>query len=152
RMPTFHFTEEQASTIERYFSALDKVDYPFINTDIDTNAERLKVGAELFSKLQCSSCHPTGNTLPPGKAPEDLAPNLQAAHERLLPDWVLQWLADPQKIFPGPRMPSFFAAGQPNPFPDILGGDSKAQIQAIRDHLFITVGGGKRSAGSTITK
>ena len=80
RMPTFHFTEQQAGTIERYFSALDKVDYPFINTDIDTTPERLKVGAELFTKLQCQSCHPTSNAIPPGKAPEDLAPNLQLAH------------------------------------------------------------------------
>jgi cytochrome c2 len=144
RMPTFHLTEQQAGTIERYFSALDKVDYPFINTEIDTDAETLKVGAELFMKLQCQSCHPTGSAIPPGKAPEDLAPNLQLAHERLRPDWVLQWLADPQKIFPGTRMPAFFAAGQPNPFPNILGGDSKKQIKAVRDHLFVTVGGGKR--------
>src|SRR5207245_8476311 len=73
RMPTFHFNEQQAATIERYFSALDKVDYPFISTDIDTDSERLAVGAELFTKLQCASCHPTSNAIPPGKAPEDLA-------------------------------------------------------------------------------
>src|SRR5256885_10074529 len=48
RMPTLPFPAQQAATIERYFSALDRVDYPFINTDIDTDAERLKVGAELF--------------------------------------------------------------------------------------------------------
>jgi cytochrome c2 len=153
RMPTFHLTEQQAGTLERYFSALDKVDYPYINTDIDTDPETLKVGAELFMKLQCQSCHPTSNALPPGKAPEDLAPNLQLAHQRLRPDWVLQWIADPQKIFPGTRMPAFFAAGQPNPFPDILGGDSKKQIKALRDHLFITIGGGKRAAASgSVTK
>jgi cytochrome c2 len=148
RMPTFHFTEKQAATIERYFSELDKVDYPFINTEIDTDAETLKVGSELFTKLQCQSCHPTGNAIPPGKTPDDLAPNLQLASQRLRPDWVLQWLADPQKIFPGTRMPTFFPAGQQNPFPDILGGDSKKQIKAIRDHLFLTVGNGKRAASS----
>jgi cytochrome c2 len=153
RMPTFHFTEKQAGTIERYFSALDKVDYPFINTEIETDADTLKVGQELFTKLQCQSCHPTGNTMPPGKAPEDLAPNLQLASQRLRPDWILQWLADPQKIFPGTRMPSFFAAGQPNPFPEILGGDSQKQIKAIRDHLVLTVGGGKRAPSSgTVAK
>ncbi len=149
RMPTFHFTEEQAATIERYFSALDKVPYPFINTQIETDADRLKVGAELFQKLSCQSCHPTSNAIPPGKTPDDLAPNLQLAHERLRPDWVLEWIADPQKIFPGTRMPAFFAPGQPNPFPNILGGDSKKQIQAIRDHLFITIGGGKRATSSS---
>jgi cytochrome c2 len=153
RMPTFHFNEQQAGTIERYFSALDKVDYPFINTDVDTDAETLKAGAELFEKAKCQSCHPTSNAIPPGKAPEDLAPNLQLAHERLRPDWVLQWIADPQKIFPGTRMPSFFAQGQPNPFPEIFGGDSKKQIKALRDHLFITVGGGKRVTRSgSVTK
>jgi cytochrome c2 len=147
RMPTFHLTEQQAGTIERYFSALDKVDYPFINTEIETTPERLKVGAELFEKLKCQSCHPTSNVIPPGKSAEDMAPNLQLAHQRLRPDWILQWVADPQKIFPGTRMPLFFPPndkGIPvSPFPDILGGDVKAQIQAIRDHLFVTVGGGK---------
>src|ERR1041385_7546552 len=157
-MPTFHFTEQQAAVIERYFSALDKVDYPFISTDIDTNNERLAVGAELFTKLQCASCHPTSNAIPPGKAPEDLAPNLQLAHERLRPDWVLQWVRDPKRIFPGTRMPLFFPPndkGVPvSPFPNILGGDVTAQIQAIRDHLFITIGGGKRapSRSGTVTR
>ena len=49
-------------------------------------------------------------------------------------------------------MPAFFAAGQPNPFPEILGGDSKKQIKALRDHLFIAIGGGKRATGSSIAK
>jgi cytochrome c2 len=152
RMPTFHLTEQQAATIERYFSALDKVDYPFINTEIATTADRLKTGADLFEKLKCQSCHPTSNAIPPGKSPEDLAPNLQLAAQRLRPDWVLQWIADPQKIFPGTRMPAFYppnSQGVPvSPYPDILGGDVKAQILAIRDHLFLTVGNGKRAAGS----
>src|SRR5207237_4006188 len=108
QVPPRHLPEQQAAVIERYFSALDKVDYPFISTEIETDNERLAVGADLFAKLQCQSCHPTSNALPPGKAPEDLAPNLQLAHERLRPDWVLQWVRDPQKIFPGTRMPTFF--------------------------------------------
>ena len=42
RMPTFYFTEQEAATIERYFSELDNVPYPFISTEIETEAERLK--------------------------------------------------------------------------------------------------------------
>jgi cbb3-type cytochrome oxidase cytochrome c subunit len=153
RMPTFHFTDQQAGTLERYFTALDKVDYPYVNTEVETDADTLKTGAELFMKAQCQSCHPVGNTMPPGKGPEDLAPNLQLASQRLRPDWILQWLADPQKIFPGTRMPAFFLEGQPNQFPDILGADKQKQMKAIRDHLFITVGGGKRTTRSgSITK
>ncbi len=155
RMPTFHLTEQQAATIERYFSALDKVDYPFISTAIDTDPEKLRIGADLFAKMQCSSCHPTSAAIPPGKAPEDLAPNLQLAGQRLRPDWVLQWVLDPQKIAPGTRMPTFFGTdpkGVPQtPFKDILGGDVKAQIEAIRDHLFVTVSGARRSGG-TVTR
>jgi cytochrome c1 len=147
RMPTFHFTEQQNATIGRYFAAVDKVDYPFISTDIETDPQKLAVGADLFTKLQCASCHPTSSALPPGKDPADLAPNLMLAHERLRPEWVLQWLADPQKIVQGTRMPTFFPDGQ-SPFPNILGGDAKAQIQAVRDHLF-TLGGGRRSSLST---
>src|SRR5947207_4807683 len=89
---SFHFSEQQAGTIERYFSALDKVDYPFINTEIETDAETMKAGADLFEKAKCQSCHPTSNAIPPGKTPDDLAPNLQLASQRLRPDWILQWI------------------------------------------------------------
>ena len=65
RMPTFHFTEKEVDTITTYFSALDKVDYPFINTEVDTDAETLKAGADLFEKAKCQSCHPTSNAIPP---------------------------------------------------------------------------------------
>jgi hypothetical protein len=42
---------------------------------------------------------------------------------------------------------------QPNPFPEILGGDSQKQIKALRDHLFISVGGFKRATRSgAVTK
>ena len=92
-----------------------------------------------------------------GKSAEDMAPNLQLAEKRLRPDWILQWVADPQKIFPGTRMPSFFPPndkGVPvSPFKDILDGDVKAQIQAIRDHLFVTVGGAKAvNRSGSVTK
>jgi cytochrome c2 len=150
RMPTFHFTEEEASTIGRYFSAVDKVPFPFITTEIATTPELLSNGADLFQKLSCASCHPTSSAIPPGKTAADLAPNLQMAHERLRPDWVLKWLLDPQKVVPGTRMPTFFDQGV-TPYPAILGGDLNAQIRAIRDHVFVTVGGGKRAAAPAST-
>jgi cytochrome c2 len=153
RMPTFHFTETQAATIGRYFAALDNhAPYPWVPqfTMADTTPERLAVGAELFTKFQCSSCHPTSSVLPPNKEPSDLAPNLMLASQRLRPEWVLQWLKDPAKIFPGTKMPSFFGDNK-SPFPQYLNGDVSAQIQAIRDHLFLTVAGGRRATATTAT-
>ena len=144
RMPTFYFDEVEATTITRYFSALDQVDFPFINTAIATTNERLQVGEELYELLQCARCHPADGPLPPGVEAADLAPELQIAHERLRPAWVLDWLIDPQQIAPGTRMPTFFPDGQ-SPFPDVLDGDSQAQIRAVRDYLFLTVGEGARA-------
>jgi hypothetical protein len=105
----------------------------------------LSVGQNLFGLMMCARCHPTSNAPPPpGVEAADLAPNLQISHERLRPQWVLDWLTDPQQIAPGTRMPTFFPDGQ-SPLPNVLGGDAQAQIEAIRDYLFLTVGGGERA-------
>jgi cytochrome c2 len=156
RMPTFHFSETEAATIGAYFAAVDRAaglaaPYPFMSTDVQTTPERLKIGSELFQKSSCTSCHPTSNVLPPGKDPTDLAPNLMLAGERLRPDWVLLWLKDPQKVFPGTKMPTFFPGYPDTPYKDYPG-DAPAQILAIRDHLFVDVaGGGKKSTSKTVT-
>ena len=65
-----------------------------------------------------------------------LAPDLTLARERLKPDWMVQWLKDPQVLQPGTMMPTFFPEGQ-TPFHDILDGDTMKQIQAIKDYLLV---------------
>ena len=58
------------------------------------------------------------------------------------------WLADPQKVQPGTRMPTVFPVkAQENAFPEILGGDQAQQIEAMRSYL-LTLGGGT-AAGRT---
>ena len=112
---------------------------------VEIGGQRLQVGEDLFGLMMCIRCHPTDNApLPPGVEAADLAPDLQISHERLRPEWVLDWLLDPQQIAPGTRMPTFFPDGQ-SPLPNVLGGDVQAQIEAIRDYLFLTVGEGERS-------
>ena len=148
RMPTFHFTQNEISTLTAYFSAVDKAPFPFISTAIDTTSEKLATGSQLFETLKCMQCHPTSSAIPAGKDPADLAPNLQLAQGRLRPEWVLDWIKDPQKIFPGTRMPAFFPEFPKSPITNVLGGDAKAQIEAIRDHLFVTVGGGARTTAT----
>ena len=64
-----------------------------------------------------------------------LAPDLTLAKKRLKPDWVVEWIKNPEALQPGTLMPGFFPEGQ-SPAPDILGGDSSKQIEAIRDYLF----------------
>lgn len=142
RMPTFYFTPEEQATVAAYFSAIDDVSYPLIDTSITTTDEFLDVGRELFELNQCQLCHQVGDQIPARDA-ADLAPDLGLAYERLRPQWVLDWILDPASIAPGTTMPALFVGGT-TPF-DHLGGDAEAQIRAIRDHLFLTVGNGERS-------
>jgi len=148
RMPSFHFTQNEISTLTAYFAAVDKAPFPFISTAVETTPDKLRVGSQLFETLKCMQCHPTSSVIPPGKDPADLAPNLQLAAGRLRPEWVIDWLTNPQKIVPDTRMPGFFPDHPKSPITNIMGGDAKAQIEAIRDHLFVNVGGGARTAAA----
>jgi cytochrome c2 len=147
RMPTFHFTEHEIAVIGAYFSSLDKVDWGWVDPTVVTTQESVTAGAKLFDELKCISCHPTTVVTTVGPDAK-VAPNLQAVHSRLRPEWIRAWLLNPDKIAPNTRMPGFFPEDpvtkkrtSPNA-PDILKGDVEAQIRALRDHLF-GLGGGK---------
>ncbi len=134
RMPTFHFTNAEDDTIVNYFTALSDVNVPymFLNTNLIPPAE-LQAGLKLTTKdyFNCFSCHQQGDKKPEG--PESgWAPDLALAHQRLNPDWILKWIANPSAIQPGTKMPSFYPGGPD----DILGGNQDAQIRALRDYIF----------------
>jgi hypothetical protein len=62
---------------------------------------------------------------------EGWAPDLALARQRLNPEWIINWLKDPQKLQPGTKMPSFYPGGPD----DILGGKDDRQIEALRDYI-----------------
>ena len=64
-----------------------------------------------------------------------MAPDLKLAQKRLKPEWIVDWLKDPQAIQPGTMMPGYFPDGE-SPLPDLENGNVKLQMEAIRDHLF----------------
>ena len=136
RMPTFSLTDEEINKLQRYFLALGDQeleirDYRAYRSDPVV----LPVGKQMFGDLQCMKCHPTGAISAKPGGTQDLAPNLTKARDRLKPEWIVDWLADPNKIQEGTRMPSFWPDGQ-SPLPDVLGGDSRKQMMAIRDYVF----------------
>ncbi|MBM2840538.1 MAG: putative octahem cytochrome c [Bacteroidetes bacterium] len=144
RMPTFSLTDEEITKLMKYFLGLS-------NQELELRDYRayqpdpvlLPVGKTMFNDLQCMKCHPTGPITPGGGGTQDLAPVLSKARDRLKPEWIVDWLADPNKIQEGTRMPTFWPDGQ-SPLPDVLGGDAKKQMMAIRDHL-ISIGQPARS-------
>lgn len=135
RMPTFGFTDEEATAVVNYFQALDAVEHVYRPKDFHKpDLSSAAAGRDLFDKLQCMKCHMVGSQAPPGRAAGDLAPDLAMAKTRLNPDWLIDWMADPAKQMPGTRMPTFFAEGRPA-VPDALGGSADRQIRALRDHI-----------------
>jgi mono/diheme cytochrome c family protein len=141
RMPTFDFSEEQLNEVTRAFAALDHVPYPYAPHP-ETSAEAVAAGRDLFTRWQCVKCHVVAGKLPAGQEPANMAPDLAKVPERLRPDWLTLWLAEPSRIMPGTRMPANFPEKpDENAFPEILGGDQKKQIEAVRAYL-LTLGSG----------
>jgi len=134
RMPTFHFTNAEDDTIVNYFTALSdlNVPYMFIDTNLIAPAE-LAAGAKLMTKdyFNCFSCHQEGDKKPEGP-PSGWAPDMALTHQRLNPDWILKWIANPSALQPGTKMPSYYPGGPD----DILGGNQDKQIRALMDYMF----------------
>ncbi len=136
RMPTFDFSEEELSTLIGYFDNLSAQEVSYAGLGLPpASHEKLEDGKVLFDKLQCLKCHEV-NKAAAAMGTSFLAPDLGLTKNRLKPDWVEKWLADPQALQPGTMMPTFFSEGQ-SPIPDVLNGDAKAQVEAIRDYLYV---------------
>jgi len=139
RMPTYSFDSEQLNTIIKYFNALDNEPLPFPQiVDTHLTPEEYQAGEKLFSKdyFACAKCHIVGDTLPSG-SPENWAPNFALAKERLKPEWLRQWILNPQDLLPGTKMPTFydpeyFADSGPS---DILNGDENMQIRILTNYI-----------------
>jgi len=129
RMPTFEFTPEELGTIANYFmAAADAHDSPYPQADLVSYPDA-DDGTQYFEMYKCQQCHPTGETTGEVSASE-LAPNLTLAKGRLRPDWIVDWLTDPQSQMPGTKMPSFFYEDG-----EYFFDEAPEHIEAIRDHL-----------------
>lgn len=144
RMPTYNFEARYLNAFVRYFSALDDQDLPFAPAvDTHLTPEELDAAEKLFSKnyLDCAKCHIVGDKMPDG-SPENWAPNFALAKSRLKPQWIIEWLKNPQDLLPGTKMPTYFdpayfEASGPD---DVLGGDEHEQIRVLRNYLMTLTG------------
>jgi len=143
RMPVFKMTENEATVLSRYFATLEKEEYPyeFIVETKDSYIEGkeeespgyLAMAQHLFEHkdVNCASCHVRGDINPEGD-PSDWAPDLSVSRNRLKPDWIVDWLIDPQLKQPGTKMPKFFREGV---FQEIFPGTPEEQAVALKDLL-----------------
>ncbi len=136
RMPTFQFRDEEIGKIQKYFLGMSKMDFEirdYASTPIE--AKYVAPGRQLFETYQCAKCHPSGAVNLSELSASDLAPNLALAHERLKPQWIVDWIIDPQKLQPGTRMPTFFYEGVA-PDGETLGGNVEEQAKALKTHIW----------------
>ncbi|MCP3960314.1 MAG: c-type cytochrome [bacterium] len=110
RMPTFAFTEAERNALVRYFAALnDRELFTVPRRAEDSSEVDLTVGKVVFGMLQCDDCHDDDRDAPL------LAPPYHRARERLRPDWVVEWILDPEAWSRGTAMPAVFRAAEGEP-------------------------------------
>ena len=132
-MPTFGFTDDQATTLVQSFAADAQKPYPFQTVERPaTTPEDYKKAGEFFTALQCAACHVVNGKSPAGQ--EKPGPELMAVKDRIRPDWLTPWLHDPAKVEPDVAMPSNWPDGNVS-LPQFYNGDLETQIEEIRKYL-----------------
>jgi hypothetical protein len=144
RMPKFNFDSRKAAALVDYFAAVDGAEYPYVyDPRLDASslvdAEKAHPG-HLDGALKivtnnnyCVKCHLVGNYTPPGSV-KALAPQLQQVHERLRPDYVHGWIANPKRFLPYTGMPVNIPYDKPVS-QDLYKGTSEQQLDALTDLL-----------------
>jgi cytochrome c1 len=145
RMPSYNFSPQVISRLSKYFLGLEDESLGFTDYSFHPATQSsYDAGRLMWEKLKCAQCHAAGSAPAVGGETAVPAPNLALAGDRIKPDWIVRWLRDPQRVAPGTKMPNFFGtwdepvAADPN----ILGGDAKAQMEALRDYVW-RIGGPK---------
>ncbi len=138
RMPTFDMSDEEATTLVKYFSALDNEPFPYetIETPMSTQAE-IRVGKQIFDELKCDSCHPSQGEVIPAGSDKAGRPDLSLAKQRLKADWLIDWMKNPQQFQRGTAMPQAWplVGGQHMPVEGYADDDAEQQIRLVRDYL-----------------
>jgi cytochrome c2 len=140
RMPSFHWTDERMSDVLNYMNLLEGQVYPYksFKTKSLSGSDYAEAKA-LFNKLQCQKCHVVGGRMPAD--PNSTAPDLMKVKGRLKPEWVVQWLRNPDALSPGTPMLSFWPDGVPME-KGFFHGDDLKQREMLRDYLFMMGSGG----------
>ena len=141
RMPAFSFSENELGKLVRFFQALSRQPFPYIPEEVPVlTAKETEMARSLFSSTAapCLKCHATGDLAHDRTA---TAPNFLQARGRLKPDWMEQWMLDPQAISPGTSMPSGLFKRQNNhwvfsgPTPPSFQGYDKDHTRLLVDYI-----------------
>ena len=152
RMPSFKMlSDDDWNSIIRAFQHMDNHNLSF-ESDLVVDKKHIKfnAGKKIHEFGACNNCHFYGDVFPT-QAPQTWAPNLAMSKDRLRPEWVVEWMKNPQAIMPGTKMPAPYL-----PTPDILGledaeltwgpelvklnGDTDLMLNGLRDYIYMIQG------------
>lgn len=115
RMPTFRLTDAELRDLSAYLS-VQRVHpvqpYPFDPRVVAALAKRPDLadqGEARFRQMFCSTCHSLAVT----RAGEttliggDIGPELTKVGSKVNPDWLVDWLRNPQQYLPNSQMPRY---------------------------------------------
>ena len=101
------------------------------------NAKLAETGRTLVGVdggFSCVACHGVKNR-EPLQVFEAQGINFARVGSRLQPEFYLRWMLDPLRVDPQSRMPDYFDEDARSVLVDVLEGDAKKQIEAIRQYL-----------------
>ena len=143
RMPRYNFSPGEAGKLVDYFAATAGVEFPYMPPISPRNAttgdvakqrdEAMRMVAD--TQTYCAKCHLVGDFSPGGRVRTILAPNLADVQQRLRPEYLRRWLADPKSVLPYTGMPDNFPATGESVDPARFPGSSVEQLEAVRDLL-----------------
>ncbi len=124
RMPKFNMSSAEAQAFAEYFAAADDAPYPYeaspqqseayLTEAAKENPERLELAMKIItSNGGCVKCHIIGD-YSPGGDPQALGPQLSEVHQRLRPDFVKSWIANPHSHLPYTAMLRVIEATKPS--------------------------------------
>ena len=143
RMPKFNMSSAEATKLVNYFAAVDGVDYPY-NFDPRTresylaeqaakHPNRLGDALKIVTETECIKCHLVGDYTPRGSERNN-APRLEEVYNRMRPDFLLPWLANPKRLLPYTRMQANVPVDKPVS-QSLYKGTSEQQLNALVDLL-----------------
>lgn len=145
RMPNFHLSLWESSTLVDYFAAASDAPYPYTpspapQAGLTENHNRAALMDQAMRlvidrKTYCAKCHLIGDFAPGGETDTILAPNLAEVGQRIRPEYLRRWLADPKSVLPYTGMPVNFPPEGPPMGQDLLPGSSREQLDAVVDLL-----------------
>lgn len=124
RMPKFNMSSAEAQAFAEYFAAMDNAAYPYEVNPQQTEGylaeaakeypQRMDVAMKIItSNGGCVKCHIIGD-YSPGGDPKALGPQLSEVHQRLRPDYVKSWIANPHSHLPYTAMLRVIEATKPS--------------------------------------